>query len=198
MVNSAQVIQQQLKRVGLNITICNVQYAVWIKNWQAKLFHTTIDARLRDSTGPTGLASIRALRAGERAPLPLARVRPPRWAHRADERARALDDASTAQRRAGDAARPPHCQALTPGAHDALPPWEQADTRDSHRQNAPAYAAPRMLDQLTGVDGGRSPAYTPTRGTPGSHRSAWRGVRGGTSRPSVPGEGWPRPRDRGR
>ncbi len=43
MVNGAQVIQQQLKRVGLNITIRNVEYAVWIKNWQAKLFHATMN-----------------------------------------------------------------------------------------------------------------------------------------------------------
>lgn len=42
-VNGAQAIQHRLKRVGLNITIRNVEYAVWIKNWQAKLFHATMN-----------------------------------------------------------------------------------------------------------------------------------------------------------
>jgi peptide/nickel transport system substrate-binding protein len=43
MVNGAQVIQQQLRRVGINVTTRNVEYAVWIKNWQAKLFHATMN-----------------------------------------------------------------------------------------------------------------------------------------------------------
>jgi transposase len=45
---------------------------------------------LTASTGIPGLASIRAIVAGERDPVPLARFRAPRWAHSTEDIAKAL------------------------------------------------------------------------------------------------------------
>jgi peptide/nickel transport system substrate-binding protein len=43
MVSGAPVIAQQLKRIGINAEIENVEYAVWIKRWLAKDFDLTMN-----------------------------------------------------------------------------------------------------------------------------------------------------------
>jgi peptide/nickel transport system substrate-binding protein len=43
MVSGAPVIAQQLKRIGINMEIENVEYAVWIKRWIAKDFDMTMN-----------------------------------------------------------------------------------------------------------------------------------------------------------
>jgi transposase len=121
-------------------------------------------------TDTTGRASIRAIVAGERAPVHLARFRDPRCAHSAEaiakaltghdraepvlalQQARALYDVSTAQVRACEAAIARHLQAITPVWDDDLPPLDRQDQALSHRQNAPADEARSLRDQLTGVD----------------------------------------------
>lgn len=125
---------------------------------------------LSDITGATGMAISRAMLAGEREPVQLARVRGPRGASRTEDMAKALTghdrpeqlfalkpalaryDAYLEQRGACDAEIARHVQALKPTWSDALPPIDRTDKRLSHCQNAPAYAARSMLYQLTGVD----------------------------------------------
>jgi transposase len=121
-------------------------------------------------TGTPGRAIIRALVAGERAPVHLARCREPRWAHRSEDMAKALtgperaepgfalppalawSDVYTAPGREGDAdiARP--CHAITPVWDDDWPPLDRQDKALSPSKKAPAYEARRLLSQLTGVD----------------------------------------------
>jgi peptide/nickel transport system substrate-binding protein len=43
MVSGAPVIAAQLKRIGINAEIENVEYAIWIKRWQAKDFDLTMN-----------------------------------------------------------------------------------------------------------------------------------------------------------
>ena len=43
MVSGAPVIAAQLKRIGINAEIENVEYAVWIKRWLAKDFDMTMN-----------------------------------------------------------------------------------------------------------------------------------------------------------
>lgn len=43
MVNGAPVIAANLKRIGINAEIENVEYAVWIKRWLAKDFDLTMN-----------------------------------------------------------------------------------------------------------------------------------------------------------
>src|SRR4030095_8353409 len=43
MVSGAPVIAAQLKRIGINAEIENVEYAIWIKRWQAKDFDMTMN-----------------------------------------------------------------------------------------------------------------------------------------------------------
>jgi hypothetical protein len=118
---------------------------------------------LTDLTGTTGLASIRAIVAGERDPVHLARFRAPRGAHSPEDIAKALtghdraehgcalphalalDDVYTAQVRACDAEIARHVHAITPAWDDKVPPLDRQDKALSHRKNAPAYEARRLL-----------------------------------------------------
>ena len=125
---------------------------------------------LTDITGATGLAILRAIVAGERDPVYLARFRDPRCAHSTEDIAKALTghyraehvfalqqalalyDVYTAQVRACDAEIARHFQAITPVWDDDLPPLDRRDKALSHSKNAPAYDARSLLYQLTGVD----------------------------------------------
>ena len=126
-------------------------------------------------TGTTGLASIRALVAGERDPVHLAPCRDPRCAHstaaiaqaltghdRAEpvlalQHALALYDVYTALVREGDAAIERQVQAIMPVWDDDLPPLHRQPKASSPSKHAPAYEARGRLDQLTGVDVGALP-----------------------------------------
>ena len=125
---------------------------------------------LTDITGTTGLAIIRAIVAGERDPVHLARFRDPRCAHSTEDIAKALTghyraehvfalqqalalyDVYTAQVRECDAEIARHFQAIMPVWDDDLPPLDRQDKALSHSKNAPAYDARSLLYQLTGVD----------------------------------------------
>ena len=125
---------------------------------------------LTDITGTTGLAIIRAIVAGERDPVHLARFRDPRCAHSTEDIAKALTghyraehvfalqqalalyDVYTAQVRECDAEIARQFQAITPVWDDDLPPLDRQDKALSHSKNAPAYDARSLLYQLTGVD----------------------------------------------
>jgi len=125
---------------------------------------------LSDITGTTGLAIIRAIVAGERDPVQLARFRDPRCQRSTEEIAKALTghyrpeqvfalkqalalyDTYTAQVRECDAEIERQFQAITPVWEDDLPPLDPTDKRDSHSKNAPSYDARGLLYQLTGVD----------------------------------------------
>jgi transposase len=125
---------------------------------------------LTDITGATGLAIFRAIVAGERDPVSLARFRDPRCAHSTEDIAKALTrhdraehvfalqqalalyDVYTAQVRECDADITRHVQAITPVWDNDLPPLDRRDKALSHRKNAPAYDARSLLYQLTGVD----------------------------------------------
>ena len=125
---------------------------------------------LTDITGTTGLAIIRAIVAGERDPVHLARFRDPRCAHSTEDIAKALTghyraehvfalqqalalyDVYTAQVRECDAEIERQFQALMPVWDDDLPPLDRQDKALSHSKNAPAYDARSLLYQLTGVD----------------------------------------------
>lgn len=125
---------------------------------------------LTDITGATGLAILRAIVAGERDPVYLARFRDPRCAHSTEDIAKALTghyraehvftlqqalalyDVYTAQVRECDAEIARHFQAITPVWDNDLPPLDRRDKALSHSKNAPAYDARSLLYQLTGVD----------------------------------------------
>jgi transposase len=125
---------------------------------------------LTDITGTTGLAIIRAIVAGERDPVRLARFRDPRCAHSTEEIAKALTghdraehvfalqqalalyDVYTAQVRKCDAEIARQFQAILPVWDDDLPPLDRQDKAPAPSKNAPAYDARSLLYQLTGVD----------------------------------------------
>jgi transposase len=125
---------------------------------------------LTDMTGVTGLAIIRAIVAGERDPVHLARFREPQCASSTEDIAKALTghyqpehvfalkqalalyDAYTEQVRECDAAIEQQFQAMRPVGPDALPPLNRANTHRTHHKKAPGYDARGLLDQLMGVD----------------------------------------------
>jgi transposase len=125
---------------------------------------------LTDITGATGLAIIRAIVAGERDPVHLARFRAPRCASRTEEIAKALtghdqpeqvfalkqalalDDVSTAQVRECDAEIARRFQAIKPVGPGELPPLNRATTHRTHHKHAPDSEARGLLYQLIGVD----------------------------------------------
>jgi transposase len=125
---------------------------------------------LTDITGATGLAMIRAIVAGERDPVQLARFRAPRGASRTEEIAQALTghdqpepvfalkqalalyDVYTEQVRECDAAIDRRLQAIKPVWPDARPPLNRANQHRTHHKHAPDDDARGWLDQLTGVD----------------------------------------------
>jgi transposase len=125
---------------------------------------------LTDITGVTGLAIIRAIVAGERDPVQLARFREPRCASSTEDIAKALTgyyqpehvfalkqalalyDAYTEQVRACDAEIARRFQAMKPAGPEALPPLNRANKHRTHNKNAPPYDARSLLYQLVGVD----------------------------------------------
>jgi transposase len=125
---------------------------------------------LTDITGVTGLAILRAMAAGERDPVHLARFRAPRCASSTEEIAKALTghdqpehgfalqqalalyDVDTEQVRECDAAIARRFQAITPVGPDELPPLNRANKHRTHHKHAPDDAARGLRYQLTGVD----------------------------------------------
>jgi transposase len=125
---------------------------------------------LTDSSGGTGLTMIRAMVAGERDPVQLARFRERRCASSTEaiakavtghdqpepvfalKQALALYDAYTEQVRECDAELERRFPAITPVWPDELPPRNRANKHRPHTKNAPLYDARGMLYQRTGVD----------------------------------------------
>jgi transposase len=125
---------------------------------------------LTDITGATGLAMIRAMVAGERDPVHLARFRAPRCASSTEgiakaltghdqpepvlalQQALALYDVSTEQVRECEAEIERRFQAIKPVGPDELPPLNRANKHRTHHKNTPDDDARGMLYQLTGVD----------------------------------------------
>jgi transposase len=125
---------------------------------------------VKDITGVTGLAIIRAILAGERDPVKLAEWRHPCCALPESEfvkaltgnyrdehvfalkQAVALYDAYTQQILECDQELERKFSALKPIHHDELPPLDTTDKRNTHSKNAPAYDGRRLLYQLLGVD----------------------------------------------
>ena len=113
---------------------------------------------------------IRAMVAGERDPVYLARFRAPRCASRTEEIAKALTghdqpehvlalkqalalyDVYTEQVRECEAEIARRFQAIKPVGPDELPPLKQANKHRTHHKNAPDDDARGLLYQLTGVD----------------------------------------------
>lgn len=124
---------------------------------------------VKDITGVTGLAMIRAIVAGERDPQRLAALRQPGVKKTEAEIAKALTgnyrpehlfalrqalalyDFYTEQLTACDAEIERQFANLKPISDD-LPPLPPSEKRDSHSKNAPSYDARGYLYQLTGVD----------------------------------------------
>ena len=135
-----------------------------------QLMNLQLTQVLKDITGVTGLAIIRAIVGGERDPVQLAQLRDPRCQHSSDEIAKALTghyrteylfdlkqalalyDAYTAQLAECDAEIERQFSALKPSHDDELPPLDSSDKRDSHSKNGPAYDARTLLYQQLGVD----------------------------------------------
>jgi transposase len=125
---------------------------------------------LTDITGATGLAMIRAIVAGERDPVHLARFRAPRCASSTEDIAKALTghdqpehlfalkqalalyDVYTEQVRECDAEVERRFQAIKPVWPDARPPLNREHKHRTHHKNAPDYDARGLLYQLLGVD----------------------------------------------
>ncbi len=132
--------------------------------------HGPLTQVLTDITGVTGLAIVRAIVAGARDPVHLARVREPQWASRPEDIAKALTgpdqpepvcalkhalalyDAYPEQVRACDAAIDQRFRAMTPGGPDARPPLHRANNHRTHHTQAPLDDARGWLYQRTGVD----------------------------------------------
>lgn len=125
---------------------------------------------LKDITGVTGMAILRAILAGEHDPVQLAQRRDPRCKSSQDEIAKALTgnyrpehlfalkqalalyDAYTEQLVECDAEIERQFQAIKPVTDDDLPPTAQTDKKDSHSKNKPNYDARTLLFHITGVD----------------------------------------------
>jgi transposase len=125
---------------------------------------------LSDITGETGLAIIRAIVAGERDPVKLARLRNPRCAHSQDEIAKALTghyrpehvfalkqvlalyDFYTAQIQECDAEIEQHYRVFKPVVDVEQNPLPPTRKKNTHSKNAPAFDVRTQLYRLTGVD----------------------------------------------
>jgi transposase len=125
---------------------------------------------LTDITGATGLAMIRAIVAGERDPVHLARFRAPHCASSTEDMAQALTghyqpehvfalkqalalyDVYTEQVRECDAEVERRFQAIKPVWRDELPPLNRDNKHRTHHKNAPDDDARGLLYQLLGVD----------------------------------------------
>ena len=146
--------------------------AAHIQHMQKALhqMNVRLSPTVKDLTGVTGMAIIRAILAGERDPLKLARLRDPRCAkpesefvkaltgHYRDEhvfalkQAVALYDAYTQQIQECDQELERKFSALKPVHDDDLSPLDPSDKRNTHSKNAPAYDGRSLLYQLLGVD----------------------------------------------
>ncbi len=125
---------------------------------------------LSDITGDTGLAIIRAIVAGQRDPVVLARLRDPHCASSQEEIAQALTghyraehlfalkqalelfDFYTQELRACDVEIERQFQALRPATSAALPQLDPLENKRTRSKNEPAYDARTLLYQVTGVD----------------------------------------------
>ena len=147
--------------------------AAHIQHMQKALhqMNVRLSPTVKDITGVTGMAIIRAILAGERDPVKLATLRNPCCAQPESEfvkaltgnyrdehvfalkQALALYDAYTEQIRECDQELERRFGALTP-VHDddALPPLDRTDKRNTHSKNAPAYDGRSLLYQLLGID----------------------------------------------
>ncbi len=122
---------------------------------------------LKDITGETGQAIVRAIVAGEREPLKLAQLRNPRCKSSEDEIARALTgtyrpehvfalkqalalyDAYTVQLQECDAEIERQFRVIRPVTEEPPPPSTKPN---SHSKNGPSYDARALLYRITGVD----------------------------------------------
>jgi transposase len=146
--------------------------AAHIQHMQKALqqMNVRLSPTVKDITGVTGMAIIRAILAGERDPLKLAQLRQPGCAKPETEfvkaltgnyrdehvfalkQAVALYDAYTQQILECDQELERKFSALKPVHDDDLPPLDTSDKRNTHSKNAPAYDARNLLYQLLGVD----------------------------------------------
>lgn len=146
--------------------------AAHIQHMQKALrqMNVLLSPTVKDITGETGMAIIRAILAGERDPVQLAQLRDPRCAKPEAEfvkaltgnyreehvfalrQAVALYDAYTEQIRECDAEIERKFSTLKPIHTETLPPLDTTDKRNTHSKNAPAYDARGLLYQLLGVD----------------------------------------------
>jgi transposase len=131
--------------------------------------HVPLTHVLTDITGATGLAMLRAMVAGERDPVRLARFRAPRCASSTEDTTKALTghdqpehvlalqqalalyDAYTEQVRECDAAIDRRFQAIKPVWPNERPPLNRENKHRTHNKNAPGYDARGLRYQLTGV-----------------------------------------------
>ncbi len=143
-----------------------------IQHMQKALFQMNVQLTqaVKDITGKTGLAIIRAIVAGERDPQVLAQWRDGRCAKSDAEIAQALTgtyrgehvfalkqalavyDFYTTQIQECDAEIERQFSALKPERPDDLPPLDRSDKQNTHSKNGPTYDARDWLYQLTGVD----------------------------------------------
>lgn len=146
--------------------------AAHIQHMQKALQQMNVQLPLvvKDITGVTGMAIIRAIVAGERDPHRLAALRQPTCAKSEQEIAKALEgnyrpehvfalkqalalyDAYTAQLEECDDEIERHYATIKPVISDDVPPLSPQDKPDSHCKNAPRYDARTLLYKLTGVD----------------------------------------------
>jgi transposase len=146
--------------------------AAHIQHMQKALhqMNVRLSPTVKDITGVTGMAIIRAILAGERDPVQLARLRQPGCAKPEAEfvkaltgnyrdehvfalkQAVALYDAYTQQILECDQELERKFSALKPVHDDDLPPLDTTDKRNTHSKNAPAYDGRSLLYQLLGVD----------------------------------------------
>ncbi len=146
--------------------------AAHIQHMQKALhqMNVRLSPTIKDITGVTGMAIIRAILAGERDPHVLARLRHAQCAAPETEfvqaltgnyrdehvfalkQALALYEAYTAQLEECDQEIERKFSALKPVHDQALPPLKVTDKRNTHSKNAPAYDARTLLYQLLGID----------------------------------------------
>jgi transposase len=146
--------------------------AAHIQHMQKALhqMNVRLSPTVKDITGVTGMAIIRAILAGQRDPVTLAHLRQPGCAkpeaefvkaltgHYREEhvfalkQAVALYDAYTQQILECDQELERKFSALKPVHDDDLPPLDTTDKRNTHSKNAPAYDGRSLRYQLLGVD----------------------------------------------
>jgi transposase len=146
--------------------------AAHIQHMQKALFQMNVQLTqaVKDITGKTGLAILRAMVAGERNPQVLAQWRDGRCAkseaeiaaaltgnYRAEhifalKQALALYDFYTTQIQECDAEIERQFSALKPEREEELPPLDRRDKRNTHSKNGPSYDARDLMYQITGID----------------------------------------------